>query len=83
MTARAGTRRAKTDDMLSLLSNLFLGRRRSGLLGFFDRRRRGGIVNGVNNHRRATAVGTLASIAAPFLIRKVMARRAQNASARA
>lgn len=67
--------------MLSLLSNLFMGRRRSGLLGLFDRRRRGGIVNGVNSHRGATAFGTLATITAPFVIKKIMARRQQNASA--
>jgi hypothetical protein len=67
--------------MLNLLANMFMGRRRSGLLGLFDRRRRGGIVQGVNNHRGASALGTIASIAAPFVIRKLMARRAQNASA--
>ena len=62
--------------MLQFLANLFLGRRRSGVLGLFNRNRQGGIANGVNNHRGATAVGTLATIAAPFLIRKLMARRA-------
>jgi hypothetical protein len=67
--------------MLTLLANMFLGRRRPGLLGLFDRRRRGGVLNGVNNHRRASAVGTIATIAAPFVIRKLMARRAQNAHA--
>jgi hypothetical protein len=65
--------------MLSMLSNMFLGRRRSGFLGLFDRRRRGGVVNGVNNHRGASAIGALATVAAPFLIRKLMHRRAQNA----
>lgn len=62
--------------MLSFLSNLLMGRRRSGLLGLIDRRRRGGLVNGVNNHRGASAIGTVAAIAAPFLIRKIAARRA-------
>jgi hypothetical protein len=67
--------------MLQLISNLFMGRRRPGFLGLFDRRRRGGIVNGVNNHRGMSALGTVATIAAPFVIRKLMARRAQNAQA--
>jgi hypothetical protein len=58
---------------------MFLGRRRPGLLGLFDRRRRGGMLNGMNNHRGASAFGTIAVIAAPFVIRKLMARRAQNA----
>jgi len=66
--------------MLSLLANLFLGRRRPGLAGLFDRRRHGGALNGVNTHRGSTAV-TIATLAAPFVIRKLMARRAQNARA--
>ena len=66
--------------MLSLLANLFLGRRRPGLVGLFDRRRHGGALNGVNNHRASTAA-TIATLAAPFVIRKLMARRAQNARA--
>ncbi|MEO8551430.1 MAG: hypothetical protein ABI678_15740 [Kofleriaceae bacterium] len=58
-----------------------MGSRRTGLVGFFDRRRTGGLVNGVNNNRGVSALGTLAMVAAPFVIRKVMARRAQSASA--
>lgn len=61
--------------MMNFLSNLFMGSRRPGVLGLFDRRRQGGIVNGVNNNRTASALGTLATIAAPFVIRKLMARR--------
>ena len=67
--------------MLSILANLFLGRRRSGLAGLFDRRRHGGAVNAVNNNRGASALGTIATIAAPFVIRKLMERRAQRAAA--
>jgi hypothetical protein len=67
--------------MLSLLANLFMGRRRPGLAGLFDRRRHGGALNGVNNHRGVSAAATIASLAAPFVIRKLMARRAQNARA--
>lgn len=66
--------------MLKMLANLFLGRRRQGLGGLFDRSRHGGMAGAVNNHRGASALGTIATIAAPFLIRKVMARRAQRAA---
>lgn len=65
--------------MLNLLSNLLLGRRRGGLLGLFDRRRHGGVANAVNTHRGMSTVGTLATLAAPFVIRKLLARRAQPA----
>lgn len=68
-------RRAALTGMLSFLRNIF-GRssRRSGWFGR-DRQapaygRRGGI-----------AFGTLASIAAPFVIRKLLARRAQRTAA--
>lgn len=67
--------------MLNLLANLFLGRRRTGLMGLFDRRRHGGVANGLNTHRGASALGTIATIAAPFVIRKLMERRAQPARA--
>lgn len=66
--------------MLSLLANLFLGRRRSGLAGMFSSRRRGGLANTLNSNRRASALGTVATVAAPFLIRKLMDRRAQRAA---
>lgn len=65
--------------MLNLLANLFLGRRRGGLAGLLDRRRHGGVATAVNQHRGASALGTLATIAAPFVIRKLMARREQRA----
>ena len=67
--------------MLSKLANLFLGHRRSGLAGLFDRRRHGGVANAVNAHRGASALGTIATIAAPFVIRKLMAMREQRAAA--
>jgi hypothetical protein len=47
----------------------------------FDRRRHGGVANAVNTHRRASALGTIATIAAPFVIRKLMHRRDQRAAA--
>ncbi|MDB4961951.1 MAG: hypothetical protein JWP01_1950 [Myxococcales bacterium] len=65
--------------MLNTLANLFLGRRRSGLAGLFARRRRGGVANAVNTHRGASALGTIATIAAPIVIRKWMARREARA----
>lgn len=65
--------------MLKTLASLFLGSRRGGLAGMFDRRRQGGVANAMNNHRGASALGTLATIAAPFVIRKLMARRDQRA----
>jgi hypothetical protein len=63
--------------MLRTLANLFLGRRRQGLPGLPGRR--GGIAGAMNAHRGASALGTIATIAAPFVIRKLMARRAQRA----
>ena len=71
-----------THCMLSLLANLFLGRRRSGLAGLFDRRRHGGAVNTVKAHKGASALGTIATIAAPIVIRKLLERRnARHAAA--
>lgn len=61
--------------MLSFLSSLFLGNRRTGLAGLFDRRRQGGVAGAVNTHRGTSALGTLALIAAPIVIRKLMERR--------
>jgi hypothetical protein len=66
--------------MLSILANLFLGRRRTGLAGLFARGRRGGVANAMNTHRGASALGTIATIAAPIVIRKLMDRRAQRAA---
>ncbi|MDQ3366992.1 MAG: hypothetical protein M3680_16335 [Myxococcota bacterium] len=66
--------------MLHLLANMFLGRRRTGLAGMFDRRRRGGMANTMNTHRGASALGAIATLAAPFVIRKLQARRAQRAT---
>jgi hypothetical protein len=68
--------------MLNLLSNLFLGHRRRGVAGLFDRRRQGGVANAVNTHRGASALGAIGAIAAPFAIRKLMARRAERPAAR-
>ncbi len=64
--------------MLSILTNLLLGRRRTGLTGLFDRRRQGGLGGAVSAHRGASALGTIATIAAPFVVRKLMARRAEH-----
>jgi hypothetical protein len=66
--------------MLALLSRLLFGQRQTGLRGVFDRRRRGGLAGGVGKHPGASAFGTIATIAAPFVIRKLMARRAATAS---
>ena len=65
--------------MLQTLVSMFMGRRRGGLAGMFDRRRHGGAFNAVNAHRRASALGTIATIAAPFVIKKLMAMRDQRA----
>ena len=61
--------------MASLLSNLFLGRRRSGLVGLVDRRRHGGIANAVNTHRQASLLTTILTLAIPLVIRRLMVRR--------
>jgi hypothetical protein len=65
--------------LLNILAKLILGRRRTGVPGLFDRRRQGGVGGTVNAHRDASALGTIATIAAPFVIRKLMERRAQRA----
>ena len=69
--------------MIRTLANLLLGSRRSGLAGLFDRRRQGGVANAINTHRGASALGTIATIAAPYVIRKLMQRRDERAAARA
>jgi hypothetical protein len=58
--------------MLNLLRNLF-GRRQSRFGGFG--RRQNALVT---PRRGGMALGTLASIAAPFIIRKMRARRAER-----
>jgi len=68
--------------MLQTLMNMLLGSRRTGLAGLFDRRRRGGAVNTMNAHRGVSALGTIATIAAPFVIKKLMAMREQRAQQR-
>ncbi len=67
--------------MLAQLANLVLGSRRSGVAGLFDRSRRGGVASAINNNRRMSAFGTVATIAAPFLIRRFLDRRAARAPA--
>jgi hypothetical protein len=69
--------------MLQKLVDMFLGHRRTGLAGLFDRRRHGGAANTVNAHRGASALGAIATIAAPFVIKKLMAMREQRAQQRA
>jgi len=65
--------------MLNILANMFRGRR-SGISGLFGRRQ-GGIGAALNNNRKSSALGTIAMVAAPFVIRKLMARRQQRAVA--
>ena len=67
--------------MLSILTNLLLGRRRTGLAGLFNRQRQGGVGGTVSAHRGASALGSIATLAAPFVVRKLMARRAQRTDA--
>jgi hypothetical protein len=59
--------------MLQLLRNLFVGSR--GFAGFGRR------PSAVSQHKRGVALGTIASIAAPFVIRKLMGRRSQRQAA--
>jgi hypothetical protein len=61
--------------MLSFLNNLF-GRRSRGFARFG--RRQNNLAHTLGGRRGGMALGTLASIAAPFVIRKLMARRAQR-----
>jgi hypothetical protein len=61
--------------MFNLLRNLF-GRRSRGFNPF--QRRQSALGRTVGEHRGSMALGTLASIAAPFVIRKLMQRRAQR-----
>lgn len=66
--------------MFNTIANLLLGQRRSGLAGLLSSRRQGGLANTMNQNRGVSALGTIATIAAPFLIRKLMDRRAQRAT---
>lgn len=67
--------------MLQMLSALLLGGRRTGLAGLFPRRRHAGGFTGRTSNRGASALGTIATIAAPLLIRRLMARRARSTAA--
>jgi hypothetical protein len=58
---------------MRLLNNLF--RRRSRDFGLFRRR----TSYELDRKRSGIALGTLASLAMPFIIRKLMARRTQRA----
>ena len=62
--------------MLTILKNLFLARqsRGTGLFGLGRRAPARGLTAG----RGGMALGTLAAIAAPFVLRKIQARRAQR-----
>ena len=64
--------------MFNTLANLFLGQRRTGLGGLFNRRRQGGVFGAVNNNRGRSMIGALAALAAPIVIRKVLAARQQR-----
>jgi len=57
--------------MLKILANLLMVR-------MFNRDRRGGVATGMTNNRAATALGTIATVAAPFIIRKLLEKRAQR-----
>jgi hypothetical protein len=59
--------------MLNLIRNFFAPRQR----GFHPfRRRQTGLAHTMGAHRGGVALGTLATVAAPFIVRKLMARRA-------
>jgi hypothetical protein len=62
--------------MMQIFRMLFGGRSRGigGLLG----RRQPGLAQQVGARRGGMALGTIATIAAPFVIRKLMERRAQR-----
>jgi hypothetical protein len=63
--------------MKSLFRNLF-GSRRRGFNPFHRRSRSFGSM--ANNHRGGMALGSLAALAAPFIVRKLRARHAQRAA---
>lgn len=65
--------------MLSILKNLFL-RNHSRGTGLFGLGRRAP-THGLTGRRGGMAFGTLAAIAAPFVLRKLQARRAHRTPA--
>jgi hypothetical protein len=62
--------------MMSLLNNLF-GRRSRGF-GRFGRRHRG-MAHNLGGRRGGMELGTIAAIAAPFIMRKMRSRHMQRA----
>jgi hypothetical protein len=64
--------------MPSLFRNLF-GRRSRSFNPF--RRKHSGLTRTLGNHRGGVALGTLATIAVPFIIRKLRERHAQRVQA--
>lgn len=63
--------------MLDILKNLFIARQSRGLFGLGRRAPMRGLTAG----RGGMALGTLAAIAAPFVLRKLAAHRAQRTPA--
>lgn len=67
-----------THCMLNFLLNMFGGRRSRGFGGFGYGRRPSGLSR-MFGGGRGMAMGSIASMAAPFLLRKLSARRQQRA----
>ena len=66
--------------MLSTIANMFLGRRRTGLGGLFNHSRQGGLMGAARSNPKTSILGTLAAVAAPIVLRKVLqGRRAAHA----
>ena len=61
--------------MLSTITNMILGHRRSGLGGLFNRSRRGGLMGAARNNPKTSIIGALATVAAPMVLRKVLQSR--------
>lgn len=66
-----------TPAMLSMLRNLF-GSRSRGFNPFG--RRRHGIGRTINDHRGGAALGSIAALAVPFLVRHLRSRHSQRAT---
>jgi hypothetical protein len=61
--------------MLSTITNMILGQRRTGLGGLFNRNRQGDLAGAARSHPKTSIIGALATVAAPMVLRKLLQQR--------